>query len=400
VDEFQSFANDSFANILSEARKYKLNLTIAHQYIEQMGDEVRAAVFGNVGTMITFRVGSYDAEVLEKEFAPTFTAEDIVNLGAYQIYLRLMIDGIGSTPFSAGSMPPLEKPEKDSTDAIRESSRAQFSKPRAEVEVEIRKKMNIGGENDGGGQGGSGGGNSNGGNTGGNSAGNAGGNTGGGNGGRNSNNTGSNSDRGSGKRDNTGGRNGGKKFDSRTRTQKYDSNDLRDQKPKRKNTVIDEETKAELERLLHEDVKKEKKNEKEEKVVESSVNNKNKEAGEDKAKKFIPKKSEEKQEPVSLKDLQKNTQNGGEAFKKNNKGPSKENTNSLKEALGAVLAGGVSGGSGAPNNATDKSTKEKIADKPKDKKNNEQQGGDGRNSAPKINREVPEKELKDVLGLE
>ncbi len=78
VDEFQSFANESFADILSEARKYKLNLTIAHQYIEQMEEEVRAAVFGNVGTMIVFRVGAYDAEVLEKEYAPTFTAEDIV----------------------------------------------------------------------------------------------------------------------------------------------------------------------------------------------------------------------------------------------------------------------------------------------------------------------------------
>ena len=70
VDEFQNFANESFADILSEARKYKLDLTVAHQYIEQMSDEVRAAVFGNVGTMVTFRVGAYDAEVLEKEFAP------------------------------------------------------------------------------------------------------------------------------------------------------------------------------------------------------------------------------------------------------------------------------------------------------------------------------------------
>ena len=73
VDEFQSFANESFADILSEARKYKLSLTIAHQYIEQMSEEVRAAVFGNVGTMISFRVGAFDAEVLEKEFAPQFT---------------------------------------------------------------------------------------------------------------------------------------------------------------------------------------------------------------------------------------------------------------------------------------------------------------------------------------
>src|SRR5690606_30529843 len=100
VDEFQSFANESFADILSEARKYKLNLTIAHQYIEQMSDEVRAAVFGNVGTMMTFRVGATDAEYLEKEYAPAFTAEDLVNLDRYQIYLKLMIDGMASAPFS------------------------------------------------------------------------------------------------------------------------------------------------------------------------------------------------------------------------------------------------------------------------------------------------------------
>src|SRR6201999_2730943 len=110
VDEFQSFANESFADILSEARKYKLNLTIAHQYIEQMSEEVRAAVFGNVGTMITFRVGAYDAEVLEKEFAPQFTAEDLVNLGRFQIYLKLMIDGVSSPPFSATTLNPIERP--------------------------------------------------------------------------------------------------------------------------------------------------------------------------------------------------------------------------------------------------------------------------------------------------
>lgn len=140
VDEFQSFANESFANILSEARKYKLNLTIAHQYIEQMSEEVRAAVFGNVGTMITFRVGSYDSEVLEREFAPTFTAEDIVNLGAFQLYLRLMINGIGSQPFSARSMPPLEKPEQNYFDDAIESSRKKYTKPRAEIEEFIRNR--------------------------------------------------------------------------------------------------------------------------------------------------------------------------------------------------------------------------------------------------------------------
>lgn len=138
VDEFQSFANESFADILSEARKYKLNLTIAHQYIEQMEEEVRAAVFGNVGTMITFRVGAYDAEVLEKEFAPTFTAEDLVNLGSYQIYLKLMIDGIGSQPFSASTMKPIEKPEVSSVEEIIRQSRRVYAEPKLEVEKRIQ----------------------------------------------------------------------------------------------------------------------------------------------------------------------------------------------------------------------------------------------------------------------
>ncbi len=139
VDEFQSFANKSFADILSEARKYKLNLTIAHQYIEQMEEEVRDAVFGNVGTMIAFRVGAFDAEVLEKEFAPVFTAEDLVNLGFVQIYLKLMIDGISSAPFSATTIAPIERPEITFRQDIIENSRTVFARPRNVVEEEIRK---------------------------------------------------------------------------------------------------------------------------------------------------------------------------------------------------------------------------------------------------------------------
>lgn len=146
VDEFQSFANESFANILSEARKYKLNLTIAHQYIEQMSEEVRAAVFGNVGTMISFRVGSYDADVLEKEFSPTFTAEDLVNLGFAQIYLKLMIDGVSSQPFSAETLPPLEKPEVSNVDKIIENSRKVFASPKIRVEEKIAESMEEGRE--------------------------------------------------------------------------------------------------------------------------------------------------------------------------------------------------------------------------------------------------------------
>ncbi|MEQ1500192.1 MAG: DUF87 domain-containing protein [Parcubacteria group bacterium] len=137
VDEFQSFANKSFADILSEARKYKLSLTIAHQYIEQMEEEVRDAVFGNVGTMITFRVGAFDAEVLEKEFAPTFEAADLVNLGFAQIYLKLMIDGVSSQPFSATTMGPIARPEINFKDVVIASSREQFARPRSIVEKEI-----------------------------------------------------------------------------------------------------------------------------------------------------------------------------------------------------------------------------------------------------------------------
>jgi hypothetical protein len=138
VDEFQNFANESFADILSEARKYKLNLTIAHQYIEQMTEEVKAAVFGNVGSMVTFRVGAYDAEVLEKEFAPVFTMEDIVNLDKFQVYLRLMIDGVGSQPFSANTLNTPPTPAPNFVAEIIDTSRSQFARPRAVVEDEIK----------------------------------------------------------------------------------------------------------------------------------------------------------------------------------------------------------------------------------------------------------------------
>ncbi len=165
VDEFQSFANESFADILSEARKYKLALCIAHQYIEQMTEEVRAAVFGNVGTMVTFRVGAYDAEILEKEYAPHFLAEDIVSLQKYQMYLKLMIDGVTSPPFSAAGMAPIPRPEINYTNEILASSRALYAKPRQQVEDEllawIQKKFGGGGGNSGGSSsgGGNGGGN-------------------------------------------------------------------------------------------------------------------------------------------------------------------------------------------------------------------------------------------------
>ena len=138
VDEFQSVVNESFANILSEARKYKLSLTIAHQYIEQVEEEIQAAVFGNVGTTIAFRVGPFDAEKLKTVFEPTFFAEDLVNLGFAQIYLSLMIDGIGSKPFSARTLGPVDNPPQSYVEEIIESSRKHYALPRARVEEMIR----------------------------------------------------------------------------------------------------------------------------------------------------------------------------------------------------------------------------------------------------------------------
>jgi len=137
VDEFQNFANETFAEILSEARKYKLNLTIAHQYIEQMEEEVRDAVFGNVGTTVAFRVGPFDAEVLETVFSPAFLKEDIVGLDKRQIYLSLMIDGVGSPPFSAVTIPPIAPPPVSFREQVIASSRSQFTAPRDGVEKSI-----------------------------------------------------------------------------------------------------------------------------------------------------------------------------------------------------------------------------------------------------------------------
>lgn len=137
VDEFQSFVNDSFADILAEARKYKLSLTIAHQYIEQMPETVRNAVFGNVGSIISFRVGPFDAELLEKIFSPTFTQEDLVNLGFAQIYLTLMIDGVGSPPFSAVTIPPIVSLGESNKDEIIDYTRKTYAKPREKVQAEI-----------------------------------------------------------------------------------------------------------------------------------------------------------------------------------------------------------------------------------------------------------------------
>ncbi len=141
VDEFQSMMNEAFADILSESRKYKLALTLANQYIEQMEEEVRDAVFGNVGTIICFRVGPFDAEVLETVFTPTFLPEDLVGLGIGQIYLTLMIDGVGSPPFSAETIPPIETPRISYRDDVVNRSRAAYGRTRADIEASVNKKQ-------------------------------------------------------------------------------------------------------------------------------------------------------------------------------------------------------------------------------------------------------------------
>jgi CxxC-x17-CxxC domain-containing protein len=139
VDEFQNFATESFANILSEARKYRLNLIIGHQYIAQMDEIVRDAVFGNVGTLAVFRVGAEDAEFLEKEFSPEFTAEDLVNLSKYNIYLKLMIDGVASHPFSAQTLVPPTPLVESNREKIIQASRDTYSVKSSIVEDKITR---------------------------------------------------------------------------------------------------------------------------------------------------------------------------------------------------------------------------------------------------------------------
>ncbi len=138
VDEFQNFATESFATILSEARKYRLNLTIGHQYITQMEEPVRDAVFGNAGTIVSFRVGASDCEFLEKEFAPNFTENDLVNLDKYTAYIKLMIDGLASRPFSMRTVPAIGE-DYELSDKVMKVSRERYGHKREIVEEKIKR---------------------------------------------------------------------------------------------------------------------------------------------------------------------------------------------------------------------------------------------------------------------
>ena len=139
VDEVHNFLTQSFADILSEARKYGLHLVLAHQYLEQLEENLRAAVFGNVGTLISFRVGAGDAQYLAREFYPDFTESDLVNLPNYHIYLKLMIDGQSSKPFSAETLS-LSKTKTSYFNELMEYSRRGYGRPRKEVERQIQTR--------------------------------------------------------------------------------------------------------------------------------------------------------------------------------------------------------------------------------------------------------------------
>lgn len=153
VDEFQNFITDAFSSILSEARKYKLNLIIAHQYLGQLeqqagaqgagSKDLRDAVFGNVGTMIAFRTGAEDAEVLGKEFAPTFSQFDLVNIDRYNAYVKLMVSGTASKPFNMATMPPQKTGTEELADAVRQLSRLKYGRPRTEVEEELLEASQV-----------------------------------------------------------------------------------------------------------------------------------------------------------------------------------------------------------------------------------------------------------------
>lgn len=141
VDEFQNFSTDSFASILSEARKYRMSLVVANQFIGQLQPAIRDAVFGNVGTITAFRTGPEDAEYLVRQFSPTFDIQDLVNLPNYNAAMRLMVRGLPSQPFSLASLPPLGTDNAELAAGLRQLSAAKYGRPRAEVEADINGRL-------------------------------------------------------------------------------------------------------------------------------------------------------------------------------------------------------------------------------------------------------------------
>jgi hypothetical protein len=142
VDEFQNFSTDSFATILSEARKYHLNLVVANQFTTQLTEEVRDAVFGNIGTIVAFRVGQdEDAEALAKRMRPAFDTSDLLRMPNYNSAVRTLIGGVPTLPFSMATLPPLGNPNPKLSEALKQLSAAKYGRPKAAVEKEIFDRL-------------------------------------------------------------------------------------------------------------------------------------------------------------------------------------------------------------------------------------------------------------------
>jgi hypothetical protein len=141
VDEFQNFSTDSFATIMSEARKYHLNLIVANQFTTQLTDEVRDAVFGNMGTIVSFRVGQNDVEALTRYFQPIFDGDDLLRVPNYNTIVRTLIGGVPTQPFSMATLPGLGTPNPRLSVALKQLSAAKYGQPRAVIEKEINERM-------------------------------------------------------------------------------------------------------------------------------------------------------------------------------------------------------------------------------------------------------------------
>ena len=142
IDEFQNITTDSISTILSEARKYKLSLNIAHQFIAQLEKGISDAVFGNVGSICAFRVGAEDSETLESQFVPTFSSNDLMNIDNYNAYLRLLVNGKPAKPFNI-EVPPPPSGDINQVEKLKEMSYLKYGKPREEIEKLVMEKYKI-----------------------------------------------------------------------------------------------------------------------------------------------------------------------------------------------------------------------------------------------------------------
>jgi hypothetical protein len=140
IDEFQNFTTESIATILSEARKYRLNLTVAHQFIGQLDEKIRAAVFGNIGSIVSFRVGTEDAEFLAQQFGPVVSKNDLMQLDNFNCYARLLMNGSPQKPFNIHTSPE-KRGENAAAEAIRNYSRTRYGQDRNQVEKEILARL-------------------------------------------------------------------------------------------------------------------------------------------------------------------------------------------------------------------------------------------------------------------